>query len=48
MLALSTQERASSEELAVRRSLKQGHARRVRVVLLAADGVAAAPARTGL
>ncbi|HEY2728434.1 MAG TPA: helix-turn-helix domain-containing protein [Polyangia bacterium] len=39
-LSLTSEQRRELEELASQRSLKQGHARRVRVVLLAADGVA--------
>lgn len=38
-LHLTTKERRELEELAARSSLKQGHARRVRVVLLAAEGL---------
>ena len=39
-LSMTSEQRRELEELASQRSLKQGHAQRVRVVLLAADGVA--------
>ena len=39
-LSVTKEQRRQLEELAGRRTLKQGHARRVRIVLLAADGVA--------
>jgi transposase len=38
-LIVTAKDRAQLEELAARRTLKQGHARRVHAVLLAADGV---------
>jgi transposase len=38
-LPVTPEQRKELEELAARRSLRQGHARRVRVVLLAADGI---------
>jgi transposase len=38
-LSLTDEQRRELEDLAGKRTLKQGHARRVRVVLLAADGV---------
>jgi hypothetical protein len=38
-LQLSTADRKRLEELVAQRTLRQGHARRVRVVLWAADGV---------
>src|SRR5260370_42649987 len=40
LLLVTSEQRRELEELAARRNLKQGHAQRVRVVLLAADGVA--------
>src|SRR5260370_38765357 len=39
-LLVTSEQRRELEELAARRNLKQGHAQRVRVVLLAADAVA--------
>jgi hypothetical protein len=39
-LSVTSEQRRELEELASQRNLKQGHSRRVRVVLLAADGVA--------
>jgi hypothetical protein len=38
-LPVTPQQRAQLQQLAAKRSLKQGHARRVRVALLAAEGV---------
>jgi len=38
-LSVTSEQRRELEELASKRSLKQGPAQRIRVVLLAADGV---------
>src|SRR5688500_18094582 len=49
-LHITAAERAALEELAAKRNLKQGHATRVRVILLAVDGISGVEiaARTGL